>query len=289
MACLNKRPRAGATAVFETQKGIYMITISLDPILLTIGHVHLRWYGLIVATAIMIGVWLAIREAGRKGFKTDDIFNSAVWIICAGLIGARLFHVLDHWVDKYAANPIRAFNIWEGGLAIWGGVLGGLVAVAILARLHGWNTPRLLDALVPGVVLAQAIGRVACIITGDSIGKPTTGPFGFAYTNPNAMVPQLGVYYTPTPVYEIIMNLGIFALLWSLRKKTLPDGVLTLIYLVLYSFGRFFVSFASSYQIVAWGLNQAQIINVFVFLVSLPLLTIVTFKYRQASLSTSRR
>ena len=170
-----------------------MITISIDPILLSMGHFHLRWYSLIVTTAIMIGFWLALREAGRKGFNTDDIASSGLWIIIAGLIGARLFHVIDHWPDEFAANPMRIFNIWEGGLAIWGGVLGGMVATGILARLKHWKLPRLLDAFVPGVVLAQAIGRIACIITGDAVGKPTSGPFGFAYTRSNAAVPQLGV------------------------------------------------------------------------------------------------
>jgi phosphatidylglycerol:prolipoprotein diacylglycerol transferase len=262
-----------------------MLTISIDPILFSIGHFHLRWYSLIVLAAIMVGFWLALREAGRKGFDTEDIYGSALWIIIAGLVGARLFHVIDHWPDEFAANPLRIFNIWEGGLAIWGGVLGGLVAVAILARIHHWHLPRLLDALVPGVVLAQAVGRIACLITGDAMGKPTSGPFGFAYTSPNAMVPQLGGYYTPTPVYEILMNLAIFAVLWSLRRKNLPDGFLALVYLLMYSSVRFFIAFTSAYKIVAFGLNQAQLISIFVFAVSAPLLVITTLKKRQLSMS----
>ncbi|MCL5123910.1 MAG: prolipoprotein diacylglyceryl transferase [Deltaproteobacteria bacterium] len=257
-----------------------MITINIDPILFSIGHFHLRWYSLIVGTAIFVGFWLAIREAKRKGYNTDDFANSILWIVFAGLIGARLFHVIDHWSDVFAANPISSLYIWEGGLAIWGGVIGGLVAAGILARVKHWKLPHVLDVLVPGVVLAQAIGRFACIITGDAVGKPTSGPFGFAYTSPNAMVPQLGVYYTPTPVYEILMNLSIFALLWSLRKKNLPDGVLSLLYLSLYSFMRFFITFTSSYKIIALGLNQAQIVSVLVFAVSVPLLIIITLKKR---------
>ena len=261
-----------------------MLTVSIDPIILSIGHFDLRWYSLIVGTALLVGAWMALKDAHRKGFDTDEISNSILWIVLAGLIGARLFHVIDHWPDEFAMNPIRALYIWEGGLAIWGGIIGGLIAVAILARQHGWNLARLLDAFVPGVVLAQAVGRVACIITGDAMGKPTSGPFGFAYTSPNASVPQLGVYYTPTPVYEIAMNLGIFTLLWSLRNKNLPDGVLTLIYLVLYSSIRFFVDFTSSYQIVAFGLNQAQIIGILVFIISIPLLASIYLKNRRIEL-----
>jgi len=262
---------------------VCMITITINPILFSIGHFHIRWYSLIVTAAIFIGGWLAIREAGRKGFNTESVTNGYLWIIIAGLVGARLFHVIDHWSDVFAMNPVRAFYIWEGGLAIWGGVVGGLIAAVIFARTQHWKLPRFLDALVPGVVLGQAVGRLACVITGDSIGKVTSGPFGFAYTSPNAMVPQLGVYYTPTPVYEIFMNLAIFALLWNLRKKNLPDGILTLIYLLTYAVIRFFIAFTSAYKIIAFGLNQAQIVSILVFTISAPLLIFLTTQKRKLS------
>jgi phosphatidylglycerol:prolipoprotein diacylglycerol transferase len=142
-----------------------------------------------------------------------------------------------------------------------------------------------LDAAAPGLVLAQAIGRVACVITGDAMGKSTTGPFGFAYTSPNAMVPKLGVYYTPMPVYEIIANLGIFALLWSLRKKNWPDGLLFLVYLSLYSVERFFLAFTSSYQIMAYGLTQSQVVALISFVIAIPLI-VRTLKRHQQTLLT---
>jgi len=249
-----------------------MITIGIDPIIFSVGHLHIRWYSLIVITAIMVGVWMAAREATRKGLKKEDIYDTAIWVILGGMIGARLFHVIDHWPDEFAANPIRALYIWEGGLAIWGAVAGGLIVVAILARLRGWRLPKLLDTVAPGLVLAQAFGRLACIITGDAMGKPTTGPFGFAYSSPNAMVPKLGVYYTPMPVYEIIANLGIFALLWSLRKRNWPDGLLFLVYLSLYSVERFMLGFTSSYQITAFGLTQSQIVSLVSLAVAVPLI-----------------
>jgi phosphatidylglycerol:prolipoprotein diacylglycerol transferase len=255
-----------------------MITISIDPIIFNIGHLALRWYSLILMIAIVVGVWLTAREAERKGFKKDVIYDAAVWIIIGGLIGARLFHVLDHWSHEYAANPIRTLYIWEGGLAIWGAVIGGLIVAALMSWKKGWRFPKLLDAGAPGLVLAQAIGRIACVITGDSMGKPTNGPFGFAYTSPNAMVPQLGVYYTPMPVYELVVNLGIFALLWHLRKRNWPDGRLFLVYLTLYSLERFILAFTSSYNILAFGLTQSQIVALLGLAVSLPLLAFLPRK-----------
>ncbi len=257
-----------------------MLTISIDPIIFSFGPLTFRWYSLILMLAMVIGIWLTASEAERKGFKKEQIYDIAIWIVMAGLLGARLFHVLDHWADEFAANPIRALYIWEGGLAIWGGVAGGLLAAAILAWKHGWKFSKLLDAGAPGLVLAQAIGRIACVITGDAMGKPTTGPFGFAYTSPNALVPKLGVYYTPMPVYELVVNLGIFALLWQLRKRNLPDGLLFLIYLALYSLERFFLAFTSSYQILAFGLTQSQIIALISLAIALVLLARMTISAR---------
>lgn len=249
-----------------------MITVSIDPVIFSIGHLMVRWYGVIVVTAVLLGIWVARHEAERHGLGDYEFGDSVKWVIAAGFAGARLFHVLDHWTDEYAANPLRALYIWEGGLAIWGGVVGGLVALALFARCRRLRLGLLADAVVPGLALAQAIGRLACVITGDAVGKPTGGPFGLAYTNPGAMVPQLGVYYTPSPLYEALMNLVIFAMLWRLRGKALPEGALSLVYLALYSTGRFLVTFWSAYRTVAFGLNQAQLVSLVALAVGLPLL-----------------
>lgn len=247
-----------------------MITISIDPILFSIGHFAVRWYSLIVTAAAGIGIWVASRQARRKGINDQDFNNAVLWVLGAGLIGARLFHVIDHWPHEFAPDPVRIFYVWEGGLAIWGAIVGGFLALAVVAWRRHWPLGMVADIAAPGLALGAGLGRAACIITGDSVGKPTTGPFGFAYTSPNAMVPQLGVYYTPTPVYEMILNLSIFFVLWKLRNQNLRQGVRFLIYLVLYSTGRFVITFWSSYQTVAFGLNQAQLVSLGALLIGLP-------------------
>jgi phosphatidylglycerol:prolipoprotein diacylglycerol transferase len=249
-----------------------VITINIGPIIFSVGHLMFRWYGLIVMAAIGAGIWVASHEARRKGLAEADLGDAILWVLLAGILGARLFHVIDHWPDEFAANPLRALYIWEGGLAIWGAVIGGLLALVVYARLRGLRLAVLVDTIVPGLVLGQAIGRLACIITGDAIGKATTGPIGFRYLNPGAMVPQLGMYYTPVPVFEIAMNLAIFGVLWKLRTRRLPDGGLFLVYLILYSSGRFVVTFWSAYQTVALGLNQAQLISIAGFALGVPAL-----------------
>ena len=248
-----------------------MITVSIDPVLFGIGHFALRWYGVIVAGSIGLGAWIASREARRKGLRSQDFQDVLTWVVLGGVIGARLFHVLDHWPHEYALNPIRVLYFWEGGLAIWGAVAGGMLAMVVFARRRDLSLGQLADIAAPALVLAMGVGRLACIITGDAMGRPTSGPFGFAYTNPRALVPQLGVFYTPMPVYELIVNLGIFALLWQLRRRRWPDGALFLVFLALYSVERFLLAFTSSYQIVAFGLTQSQIVALAALAIAVPL------------------
>ncbi|GEM_PF-5551202 len=151
-----------------------MITIGIDPVIFSVGHVAIRWYSLIVATAVGIGVWVASRQARRKGISEQDFSSAVFWVVIAGLIGARALHVIDHWPHEYAANPIRVLYIWEGGLAIWGVVIGGFAALSVFAWRHSLAIGKVADIAAPGLVLGQALGRAACIITGDAMGKPTT-------------------------------------------------------------------------------------------------------------------
>jgi phosphatidylglycerol:prolipoprotein diacylglycerol transferase len=247
-----------------------VITVGIDPVIVSFGHFMLRWYGVVVALALGTGIAIATSEAKRKGISSAVFGDAVLWGIVGGIVGARLFHVADHWQHEYAAEPIRVLYIWEGGLAIWGAVVGGLLATAIFSMVRRVRFGVLADSVTPGLVLGQAIGRIACIITGDAVGKVTTGPLGLAYSKPGVMVPELGVYYTPTPVYEILMNLAIFAVVWRLRRRNLPDGALFLCYLVLYASGRFLVTFWSSYEILALGLNQAQWVSVAAIAVAAP-------------------
>ncbi len=128
-----------------------MIQIGIDPILLHFGgHFAIRWYSLIVVTALGVVLWLATKEAVRRGLDEDEFSNLAFLAIPFGIIGARLFHVIDHWPDEYAANPIRALYLWEGGLAVWGAVIGGGVALAVFAWAEALNLGLLADIAAPG-------------------------------------------------------------------------------------------------------------------------------------------
>lgn len=243
------------------------IVINIDPVLLELGHVHVRWYGLIVLLAIVSGVWLGTREAARKGISSDDASGLAAWAVLGGLVGARLFHVVDR-LDYYLVNPMAALAVWQGGLAIWGAIAGGAGAAALYALRHRLPLASLADAAAPALLLGQIIGRVACIINGDSAGVPTDLPWGFAYVHPRAMVPPdlVGVPTHPYPLYEILWNGATLALVWALRTRLKVDGALFLTYVTLYALGRFALSFVRREAVWFLGLQEAQVVAVVVLL-----------------------
>jgi len=231
----------------------------------------IRWYGLIIGLAFFVGLALARREARRKGLGEEHVDNIALWLLIAGIVGGRLLHVIDEW-PRYVANLTAIFAIQEGGLAIYGGVGGRLVAAWIYTRRHRLSLTPFADLAAPSLILGQAIGRIGCLINGDAYGAPTTLPWGVVWTNPGAMVPQLGVPYHPTQLYELFWNAAVFVVLWKLRTRLKMDGALFLLYVILYSFGRFWITFLRQDAIVIWGLRQAQIIGLAAILICLPLL-----------------
>ncbi len=245
------------------------IVINIDPVAVNMGHFHINWYSIIIMLAIIAAVVIAVFEGRRKGIPSDTMLGLAPWVVIGGLIGARLFHVIDHW-PHYAANPLQMFAIWQGGLAIWGALAGGAVAVIIYTRQKQLSFLRVVDTLVPALLVAQIIGRFACIIDGDAVGGATTLPWGFTYINPVAMVPSglLGVSVHPYPVYDQLWNLLGLAIALKLRYYFKTDGLLFLTYLSIYAVGRLVFSFVRQENIWFWGLQEAQVIAIAILIVS---------------------
>lgn len=248
-----------------------MITLDIDPVLLRFGHFAIRWYGVMIALGVLAGLQVALREARRKGIPEDLIYSGLTWAILGGLLGARLFHVIDNW-SYYAARPGEIFTLQQSGLAVYGAVFGGLVGVLIYAlrrRLSFW---RLADTAAIGVPLGQAIGRVGCLINGCNYGLPTTLPWGVIWTSPEAMVPATGVAYHPTQAYDLLWALAVFGLLWGLRTRFRADGQAFLAYIALYSAGRFWISFLREDNLIVSGLRQAQLIALISLALAVPLM-----------------
>lgn len=237
------------------------ITINIDPVIFQAGPLALRWYSVFVMLAILAGLWLAIREGKRRGLVQDDVVNATVWAIVGGIVGARLFHVVDK-LDFYLSNPHMILAINQGGLAIWGGVGGGLAAALLYVRSKRIPGGVFLDVVVPALLVGQIIGRFACLVNGDAYGGPTSLPWGFIYVNPGAMIPQqyFGVPTHPYPVYEQIWNLATLGLIWQLRKKEQWQGELFPVYLGLYSTGRLLLTFVRQEDVIFMGFQQAQLL-----------------------------
>ncbi len=247
-----------------------MIRFGLDPIIFQFGHLQVGWYGIFIALGIGVALWLTAHEAARQGIISDVIADGALWVIGAGIVGARLFHVIDNWAF-YAANPAAIFG--TAGLAIYGALIGGLVALVVYTQVKRLPLGRLLDAAAPAIPLAQAIARIGCFINGDNYGIPTNPPLPWSvvWTNPNAMVPNHTVAYQPAQLYEMVWDLIVFGLVWRLRGQIKSEGVLFLVYAVAYSFGRFFISFVREDNLYFETLRQAQLIALATIAVAVPL------------------
>jgi phosphatidylglycerol---prolipoprotein diacylglyceryl transferase len=250
------------------------IVIDINPMIAHVGPFMLTWFGLFIALAIVAGWWLGLREARRRGLDVEKVQSLIFWSLLGGFAGARLFHVVDRW-DQYASDPIRALYIWEGGIAIYGGLVGGVLTGFLYAWRSGLPVWRMADAAAPGLILGQALGRLACISNGDAYGSPTDLPWAFVYTNPMSMVPGdlLGTPLHPYAVYEMIFDLALFGLLWRLRSMYKTDGMLFLTYAGVYAVGRFLLTFFRMEQVWFFGLQEAQVVALAVLVILVPLLS----------------
>jgi phosphatidylglycerol:prolipoprotein diacylglycerol transferase len=251
-----------------------MIHIGMNPNVFTVGSRPMSWHGLLTGVAVLAAVILVVRLAKEKKVALEDVYSTALWGIVGGIIGARLFHVIDKW-DYYGNHLLQALRFWEGGLSLYGALVGGFVFGIAYAAIRRLPLGQLADLAAPGMVLAQAIGRVGCLINGDSYGTPTSLPWGVIYTNPNAADTTLlgPPARHPVVAYEIIWDLLILALLLRLRKRLKKDWMLFLIYAPLYAVGRFGLDFLRGDETAVLGpFHQAQVISLIIIVVAVPLL-----------------
>ncbi len=263
------------------------IVLPIDPIITQIGPFVLRWYGLMIGLGVIAGVWVGVKEAERRGISLDEATNLATWAVPAGFVGARLLHVLDA-LPYYLSNPVKILAINEGGMAIFGGLMGGALAGWVYAKRHHLPIAKLADAAAPGMVLGQAIGRLGCFFNGDHQGTPANLPWATWYTNPNTVVPDFGVPRHPTQIYELLYDLAVFGVIWFLRKRITVDGVLFWIYASLYSFGRFWISFLRLDAEFLFGLKEAQVVSLVVFMIGVPLVMYLLGKYQRSGVPTTQ-
>ncbi len=240
----------------------------LDPIIFSWGPITVRWYGVLIAAAMVIGTFLALREVKRRGWSEDNFLNMVLVMLPVSILGARLYYVAFSW-SYYADNPSEIIAIWHGGLAIHGGLLAGILVVWFFSHYYGFGFGNTLDVMAPSVVLGQAIGRWGNYFNQEAYGyevDPTKIPWAMFID---------GAYRHPTFLYESLWDLLIFVFLLLLRRRKhdLLPGDLILFYMILYSAGRFVIEGFRTDSLMLFGiLRVAQVVSLAAVLISIVVL-----------------
>jgi prolipoprotein diacylglyceryl transferase len=209
---------------------------------LDIGPLSFHVYGILLAVGVVVATLIAGRRWVRWKRDRAQFDSLVIWIVVGGLIGARLYHVATDW-EKFENDWLRVIQIWKGGLSIWGVLIGGVIAIAIVCRIKRIDMPLVLDAIVPGVVLAQAIGRFGNWFNQELFGEPTDLPWGLEIdlVHRPAGFAQFETFH-PTFLYESLYCLALFGVLLLVERRfTVRNGQTAALYLAGYCFGRFWL------------------------------------------------
>lgn len=246
----------------------------MNQIAFQIGPIAVHWYGILIVAGILAATYLSAFLAKLRRQDPEFVWDALVWCVLLGVIGARLYHVLTptpsmgvgRWY--YLENPIKIFAIWEGGLGIYGAVAGGALGLYIAARRAKQSMLTWTDTIVPGLVLAQAIGRWGNFVNQELYGQPTDLPWGL-YIEPRYRLPGYGMYerFHPTFFYESMWNLAtclaLVYIIWRFRDRLIP-GLTTSIYFISYSLIRFLLEFIRLDSAAVGGMAIAQIVALIV-------------------------
>lgn len=236
-----------------------------------LGPLYIHFYGIILMIGALAAAWLAEREARRRGFEGDLVWDALIWILIGGILGARLWHILTPPPSMiaqgtttmfYLTHPLDALAIWKGGLGIPGAVIGGVIALYFYCRRRKLSFPVWLDIGAPALALGQAIGRWGNYVNQELYGRPTNLPWAITI-DPQHRLPayQAVAKYHPLFLYESLWNLfNMFFLLWLERRypTRLKPGDLFLVYLIVYPIGRFLLEFIRLDPSQVAGLNANQ-------------------------------
>ena len=240
---------------------------SLDRVFFELGPITIYWYGVIIATGVFLGLYLATKEADRIGLKKDLIVDLIVFAIPIAIIFARIYYVIFEW-NQYENGPWwQVFAVWNGGIAIHGALIGSVITAIIYTRVKKVSFWQIADILAPSLILGQAIGRWGNFMNQEAHGEPISEA---AYNNflqylPDFIMNQMsidGVMFHPTFLYESFWNIVVFIFLLILRRYNPLRGELFLSYVITYSIGRFFVEGMRTDSLYIGDLRVAQLISV---------------------------
>ena len=259
-----------------------MMTLNyINPIALELGPISVRWYGIIIAVGILLGYFIAQEGVKRIGFDTDTLVDIIFWSAIFGFIMARLYFVVFQW-PYYIQNPIEIPMIWNGGIAIHGGLIGGFVTGIIICKQKNINPFQIGDVIAPSMILGQGIGRWGNFMNHEAHGGPVSRTFLENLHIPDFIINNMyinGKYYQPTFLYESIWDILGFVILIFLRKH-LRIGDTFCLYLIWYSIGRFFVEgMRTDSLMLTSDIRVAQLMSIILIIVGIVIMIIRRVKY----------
>ncbi len=244
----------------------------MNPILVDLGFIKIYWYSIMIFLGLLIGGTIVMKEAKRNKLTDDFMTNLILFLIIFSVIGARLYYVAFNW-SYYSKNLIDIIKIWEGGLAIHGGIILGVIFLIIYSNKYKVNTFRLMDIIVPGLIIGQAIGRWGNFFNSEAHGGVVTLEFLQNLHLPQFIIDGMyinGLYYHPTFLYESLWCiLGFILLLIIRRRKYQKVGQTTAIYLMWYGIGRYFIEGLRTDSLMFNDLKVAQIVSIAFFVIGL--------------------
>ncbi len=241
---------------------------SPGPILIEFGPLVIRWYGLLISLGLVFGTLLAQNLAKRSDFNPELVGDLAIWLVVAAIPAARVYYVLFQW-PYYQSHPDQIIAIWQGGIAIHGAIIGGVLAGIWFARRNRVSFWQLVDLVVPGLALGQALGRWGNFFNSEAFGVPTNLPWRLLIPEVNRPLPlRADEYFHPTFLYESLWNLGVLALLlWLFARRAdlveggLKRGTLAMVYLIAYGLGRFWIEGLRIDSLMLGPLRIAQLVS----------------------------
>lgn len=247
---------------------------TLNPIAFKLGPSEVRWYGVIIASAVILAIVLAIFEGKKIGIDEDTIYDMVLWALPISIVSARLYYVVFEW-SYYSQHLSEVYRIWDGGIAIYGGLIGAMITVIVFCQRRHLSAWLLFDLAAPVVLLAQSIGRWGNFVNQEAHGGKTTLEALQNLHLPEFIINQMnidGTYYQPTFLYESLWSLIGFFILISLRHRLhlFKRGEILFTYLVWYSFGRFFIEGMRTDSLMLFStIRVSQLLSLVIFVGSI--------------------
>ncbi len=253
----------------------------MNPVALKLGNLTVTWYAIFILSGIIVAYILINKESKKYNISSSFVSNLIFWCVIFGIIGARIYYVLFN-LDYYMQDPIEIIKIWNGGLAIHGGIIAGIITLVVYCKKYKINILKMTDIACVGVIIAQAIGRWGNFFNGEAHGGIVSRAFLENLHLPNFIIEGMHIgkyYYAPTYLYESVLNVIGFILLIIIRKfKKTKLGNITAVYLIWYGIVRFIIESMRTDSLLLGSIKIAQLISIIMIIIGIIMLVVTSIK-----------